>query len=79
MSGLAQCATLAQQIPALVECGLQVLKSLVFLVLTDLFALQLAAQILLFGNQSVNFGEDVLVFCHTVSLPDYGWSGDYKT
>jgi hypothetical protein len=79
LSRLTQCTALPQQIPALVERCFQRLQPLVFLGLADLPALQSAAQFLLFGYQSVNFGEDVLVFCHTASLPDYGWFGEYKT
>ncbi|ABK71575.1 hypothetical protein MSMEG_5665 [Mycolicibacterium smegmatis MC2 155] len=79
LSGLAQGAALPQQVPALVERDFEVLQPLVFLVLADLLALELVAQLLLFSDQPVNFGEDVLVFCHTASVPDYGWSGDYKT
>jgi hypothetical protein len=76
---VAQCPALPQQIPALVEGYLQRLQPLTFLGLVDLPALQFGPQLVLLGDESVNFGEDVLVFGHPASLPDYGWSGEYKT
>lgn len=79
LSGLAQRSALPQQIPALVEGDLQRLQPLALVALLDLPALQSAPQLLLLGDESVNFGEDVLIFGHPASLPDYGWSGEYKT
>lgn len=43
-----------------------------FFVFVYLLALQFRPELLLFGNEPVNFGEDVLIFGHTTSLPDYG-------
>jgi hypothetical protein len=37
----------------------------------DFPALHFGAELLLLGNEPVNFGEDVLIFGHTTSLPDY--------
>lgn len=79
LTGVAQGTALPQQIPALVQCDFQRLQPLVFGVLVDFPALQFGAKFLFLGNESVNFGEDVLIFSHTASLPDYGWSGEYKT
>ncbi len=79
LPSLPQRPALPQQIPALVEGYLKRLQALALLGLVDLPALQFAPQLLLLGDESVNFGEDVLIFGHLASLPDYGWSGEYKT
>lgn len=50
-----------------------------FLGSTDLAALQFGPEFLFLGDQSVNFSEDVLVFGHPASLPDYRYSGEHKT
>ncbi|KWX24594.1 hypothetical protein AFM11_07895 [Mycolicibacterium wolinskyi] len=79
LAGLPQGPALPQQVPALVQRHLQRLQSPMLFVLVDLPTLQFGAKLLLFCDESVNFGEDVLIFSHTASLPDYGWSGEYKT
>lgn len=75
LTGLAQGAALAQQIPALVELNFEAAQSAVLLGLVDLAVLQLGAQFLLLGHKFVDLGENVGIFVrvrsHAPSLPDY--------
>jgi FKBP-type peptidyl-prolyl cis-trans isomerase len=68
-TGLAQRSALPQQVPTLVELGFDRTKSRVLVVSADLAALKLAAQILLLGDQLVDPGQGVVVFCHPSSVP----------
>lgn len=71
-AGLPKSPALPQQIPALVELNLDGLEPLVLLGLVDLAVLKLGPQVLLLGDQPVDLVENVLVFGHSTSLPDYG-------
>ena len=71
---LAQSAALAQQIPALVELGLERAEPLVFLGLADLVVLEFGAQVLLLGDEFVDVCQGVAlggitVWCHESSVP----------
>jgi hypothetical protein len=44
--------------------------------LVDVVMLKLRSQLLLLGDELVHFGEDVFVFGHGSSVPDYGGCGD---
>lgn len=74
-TGVLSCVTqrtaLPQQVPALVEGDFQRSQPLLLVGFVDFAMLQFGPQLLLFGNKPVNFGEDVLIFGHTTSLPDY--------
>lgn len=71
LSGFAERAALPQQVPTLVEGHFQRSQSLLLFGFVYFPALQFRPELLLFGNEPVNFGEDVLIFGHTTSLPDY--------
>lgn len=70
-AGLPKSPALPQQIPALVELHLDGLEPTMLLGLVDLAVLKLGPQILLLGDQPVDLVENVLVFGHSTSLPDY--------
>ncbi len=70
LSCVTQRTALAQQVPTLVEGDFQRSQSSLLFGFVDLLVLQLGPQLLLFGNEPVNFGEDVLIFGHMTSLPD---------
>lgn len=63
-AGLSQSTTLPQQIPALVQFGLEYAQPSVLLVATDLPALQPPAQILLLGDKRVDPRQGFVVLCH---------------
>ena len=63
-AALSQCPALPEQIPALVELHLDRLQAPVFLGFVDFVMLQLAAQLLLLGDEFVHLKEDVLVVGH---------------
>lgn len=71
LSRVTQRTALPQQVPALVERNLQRSQPLLLFGFIDFSSLQFGPELLLFGNEPVNFGEDVLIFGHTTSLPDY--------
>ncbi|OCB08190.1 hypothetical protein A5717_29660 [Mycolicibacterium porcinum] len=71
LSRVTQRTALPQQVPALVEGDFQRSQPLLLVGFVDFAMLQFGPQLLLFGNKPVNFGEDVLIFGHTTSLPDY--------
>lgn len=62
---------LPQQIPALIELHLDGPEPFVLLGLVDLAVLKLRPEFLLLGHQLVDLVENVLVFGHRTSLPDY--------
>ncbi len=70
-AGLTERSALPQQIPALVEFYLDGLEAFVLLGLVDLAVLELRPEFLLLGDQLVDLVENVLVFGHRTSLPDY--------
>lgn len=76
-AGLAQRPSLPQQVPALVELDLQRAQPPLFLRLVDIALLHPGAQLLLLGDKLVHLIEDVLIFRHASSLPDYGGCGDF--
>lgn len=71
LSRVTQRTALPQQVPTLVEGDFQRSQSLLLFGFVDFPALHFGAELLLLGNEPVNFGEDVLIFGHTTSLPDY--------
>ena len=60
-TGFAQCPTLPQQVPALVELGFEVAQPLVLLRFADVTVLQLLSKCLLFGDEVVNTRQGVVV------------------
>ena len=71
---LTKSAPLAQQIPALVELGLERAEPLLFLGLADLVVLEFGAQLLLLGDEFVDVCQGVAlggitVWCHESSVP----------
>ena len=71
LSRVTQRTALPQQVPTLVEGDFQRSQSLLLFGFVDFPALHFGPELLLLGNEPVNFGEDVLIFGHTTSLPDY--------
>ncbi|BBX29386.1 hypothetical protein GCM10009632_55030 [Mycolicibacterium alvei] len=63
----------------MVEGYFQRSQALLLVCFFDFAVLQFGPELLLFGDEPVNFGEDVLIFGHISSVPDYRWSGEYKT
>jgi hypothetical protein len=71
LSRVTQRATLTQEVPTLVEGDFQRSQTLLLFGFFDFVMLQFRPELLLFGNEPVNFGEDVLICGHTPSVPDY--------
>ncbi len=68
-AGLAQRATLPQQVPALVQLGFDHPQPCVLFVAADVAALQLRTQVLLLGDKRIDPRQGFVVLCHGSSVP----------